>query len=349
MDPNESSPTRTESTSTLVFSRAPSRGSSSVTTYSTQPFPQLPAIPSGPLPVTALSVTAWRPEYPRIGQFATTDSEEVVAAGPNGLFYFKRVRDHTSTPWSEPRPLPTIPALLNDSSVSGVAVHRCLRWSLVVPCQSGGLLHTAATYYLTNGHRSSEEKTKWTEVDHIAKDLGVISAVSIAARDKKDRNDRCQTNIVAVCIARAQLHTLEGEFSIDARSSSNSLNWKAQASARIHHPGEVTGNPIVIWEPDKKQLDLLVPSAEGGVFHFVQPRSSPDEWHMIARITFPHGIPIASCLAVNDTPCEWQRPRQFTALVQSGGRLYQVKTNESAAPWTRSHLKPIEGPGPFSD
>ncbi|KAI0098188.1 hypothetical protein GGR51DRAFT_538522 [Nemania sp. FL0031] len=409
MDSNQSSPTRTESTSTLVFTPATSISSSS-TANSTQALPQPPIMLSGPRHVTALNVSSWRTPYPRIGQFAISSSEQVVAAGPSGLFCFRRVRDHDSKPWSEPRPLPNTSALLNDSSVSGIAVHvsresdkthlhvYCVslgvlhsfyrsgddgspftvnprpplsshrvsgtpavtahpkdgyrasqRWSLVVPCQSGGLLHTSsATHPSTNG-RTYSSQNEWDKVDHVAKDLGIISAVSITTTQTKAEYNNPSAKIVAVCVARARLHTLEGDFGTES-SRSSALCWKAQASTRIPHPGEVTGNPVLIKKGEiKPQLDLLVPSAEGGVFHFVRTPSNPDEWHMIARITFPQGLPMASCLAVINGPASWGDRRNFIALIQSGGQLYQAKTPESATPWIGSTFRPISVPGPFFD
>ncbi|KAI0183839.1 hypothetical protein EV127DRAFT_445996 [Xylaria flabelliformis] len=156
--------------------------------------------------------------------------------------------------------------------------------------------------------------------------------------------------IVAVCVVSARLHTLEGIFEwYSGYYSSSSYEWKAQASTMISHPGEVTGNPVLINSgPFKNQLDLLVPSAEGGVFHFIRTDSTPNEWHMIARVAFPLSLPLASCLAMNVDRPAYQRG-EFKALVQSGGRIYQVKTYEGTNPWSGSYLKPIVAPGPFSD
>ncbi|KAI1133788.1 hypothetical protein F5Y10DRAFT_260109 [Nemania abortiva] len=412
MDANESSTTPTETTSTIAFTPTTSEASSAAT-YSSQPPPPPSAVMSGPIPVTTLSVSSWRTEYPRIGQFAMTASEEVVAAGPSGLIYFRRLRDHESTPWSEPRPLPDIPAILNDSSVSGLAVHfyersekqrldvYCVsggvlynfyridgtgspfavhprppfstyrvsgtpaatthpydwrvpqRWSLVVPCQSGGLLHTSIAYSSTTGltspgYRYSSEKD-WEKVDHVATELGVISAASITTNCTQgdEYGNKC-IRIIAACVAGARLHVLEGQFAMESGYSSM-FTWRAQASTRVNHPGEVTGNPVLITEEGKGQLDLLAPSTEGGIFHFVRTASAPDEWHMIARITFFQGLPMTSCLAVTRTPTKYGQAIYFRALVQSGGQLYQVKTYESANPWSGSYLKPIVTPGPFAD
>jgi hypothetical protein len=400
MDPNGSSPTLTALRSTFIATPTTSRRSSTAAAHCSQPSPPLPTTPPVSLPVTILSTTSWRTAYPRIGQFATTASEEVVAAGPSGLFYFKRVRDHDATPWSESRPLPNTQAILNDSSVSGLAIHSnesrldvyCVsggvlysfyrsgeplslfvvnsrpplsiyrvsgtpavvatvkdghgygtvqRWSLVVPCQSGGLLHTSTTGHPSPGTWFPTGR-EWDPVDHVATDLGVISAVSITATHTYGPK---HTDIVVVCVASARLYTVEGGFAEEY----GSFKWRAQTSTRVHHPGEVTGNPVLVTKTPSNQLDLLVPSAEGGVFHFVRTTSTPDEWHMIARIAFPPGLPAASCLACNITLEPLQQRRHFRAIVQSGGRLYQVGTYEGAHPWSGSYLQPIVAPGPFSD
>ncbi|KAI0530000.1 hypothetical protein GGR58DRAFT_272618 [Xylaria digitata] len=334
-----------------------------------------------------------------------TQSEEVVAAGPSGLFFFKRVQDHDSKPWSEGQPLPNT-SKLNDSSVSGLAVVStnrgnlylyCVssrklhsfyhsqengsswvkdpypplssylvsgtpavamtseeysdseRWTLTVPNPSGGLLYTS-----TNGSSSasySTRKTKWGPVYDIAKDLGIISSVSITAIHTETKSGAEKTVIVMACVAGGRLHTTKGNFKEKHSDyySSGSATWKVQTPTRIHHPGEVTGNPMLVKKARVNQLDLLVPSAEGGMFHYVQTPSCPDEWHMIARITFPLGLPAASCLAVHYRDRGFRRPRKFYALIQSGGQLYRIETSEGANPWSRSYLKPIVAPGPFSD
>ncbi|KAI0415743.1 hypothetical protein F5X98DRAFT_210180 [Xylaria grammica] len=326
MDPNWSRSSRTlrssSASTTSTFIPTPSTSTSGDTTLPGlgQLTPPLPTVPSGPLLVTALSTKSWRTEYPRIGQFAMTESDEIIAAVPRGLLYFKRVNDHVSKPWSEGRLLPNT-AMLNDSSVSGVAAilmdsnnprlcvysvsrgtlhsfyrstkdgsswvkdsdspfsqHRISgtpavasgyaynsrRWSLVVPCRSGGLLHTSTK---GSSSPSSYYNEIWEPVDHVAKDLGIISSVSIAAIRRITGNGRAfvsgRTDIVMVCIASGQLHTAEGELSRSSSGYSSSVEWKAQASTRILHPGEVTGNPTLINDNGKK-LDLLVPSAEGG-------------------------------------------------------------------------------------
>ncbi|KAI0544516.1 hypothetical protein F4679DRAFT_591360 [Xylaria curta] len=395
MEPDRSSPTRA-STSTLILTPTTSRRSSTTTRNANPPSSPPLTTPPGPLPVTTLSAVSWRTAYPRICQFAITAAEEVVAAGPSGLFYFRRVQDHVSKPWSEARLLPSTPVMLDDSSVSGLAIHssekrldvycvsggvlHCFyrsaepgssfavnprpplstyavsgtpaivsidyssRWHLVVPCQLGGLLHTSTTGPSSSGSYISE----WDSVNHVAKGLGVVSAVSITAM----RTGRYYEDIVivAACVASARLHTLEGIFERDSRYYSAPWEWKAQTPTRISHPGEVTGNPVLVHTgPLRQQLDLLVPSAEGGVFHFVRTESTPDEWHMIARITFPPSLPVVSCLALNADPPSYVQRREFKALVQSGGQIYRVKTYEGSNPWSGSYLKPIVAPGPFFD
>ncbi|KAI8630529.1 hypothetical protein F5Y19DRAFT_474313 [Xylariaceae sp. FL1651] len=394
------------STSTFIATPTTSRSRSTTAHDVCQSLSQRPAMSLSPLPVTTLSTTSWRKVYPRVGQFAMTEEEKVVAAGPQGLFYFKRVRDHASRPWSEARPLPNTPAVLNSSSVSGLAInlresrldvycvsngvmHNFYRsekdgpsfmmnphpplstflvsgtpaitlvkdeinhpkgWSLVVPCQSGGLLHTSTTGP-SEHPRYGLEPEKWEPVAYVAKNLGVISAVSIATTHTKKRNEK-GTDIVAVCIASARLYTIEGRFERES-SYGSSLKWKAQAPTRICHPGEVTGNPVLVEQTKtsytkENQLDLFVPSAEGGIFHFVRTTSTPDEWHMIARFAFPEGLPTVSCLAFHGRD-DWQQSRQFWALVQNGGRLYHISTYEGAKPWSGSYLRPVVTPGPFSD
>ncbi|KAI1175541.1 hypothetical protein F4777DRAFT_549667 [Nemania sp. FL0916] len=232
-------------------------------------------------------------------------------------------------------------------------------WSLVVPCQSGGLLHA----YM-DGVPSSDSYYYWGRhlppVDHVAQDLGIISSVSIAVIETQsgygNYDPTKKTNIVMVCVASGRLHTAQGE----RLWSSGPANWKAQAPTRIPHPGEVTGNPTLIRKhiDDRHyQLDLLVPSAEGGIFHFVRTMSTPDEWHMIARIAFPEAVPAASCLASHDGyrytssyyTYSYSSVNQFRALIQSGGRLYYTTTRRSdSIPWSRSSLRPIVSPGRFS-
>ncbi|KAI0876292.1 hypothetical protein GGS24DRAFT_514233 [Hypoxylon argillaceum] len=362
------------------------------------------SIPPGPRRVTALSANSWRTPYPPVGQFAMAASE-IIAAFPIGLFYFKRVRDHESTPWSEPRLLSSPQAMLDASSVSGLAIHsipnhpslyvycvsegvlhilyryemagssfsvnlcsplstypvsgtpavattvyddsycnKILQWNLVVPCQAGGLLHTSTTGPLSSNYLDPNIG-EWAPVDHVATDVGVISAVSIASMKKPDPEfPHYDVVLVAAYITSGRLYTLEGMVVQGSRP----CPWMVQTPARIHHPNEVTGNPVLVTKPETEQLDLLVPSAGEGLFHFVRTESTFGEWHMIARITFPPGVPPASCLAFTaDQPPG--RPRQFNAIIQSGYQLHQLTTYEGAKPWVGSYLKQIVAPGPFSD
>ncbi|KAI0968049.1 hypothetical protein F4678DRAFT_464951 [Xylaria arbuscula] len=369
-----------------------------------------------PQPVEVYSAPSWRPAYPQVGQFAMTVEEEVVATGPTGLVFFKRLQDHVSKPWSELRSLPKTRVMLNNQSVSGLAIYssrwglnvycvsggklytfyrsdkhssffaenlhvpmlttlvsgtptvayidgrskdvdadeyedmyydfdggdgeRQERWSLVIPCQSGGLLHTS-----TAGPEIPAEGIPgdggWEPVEVVATNLGVISAVSTATTRTED-NYETNINIVAACIVESQLHTVEGPFKDYETFSS----WEAQTTARIHHPGEVTGNPVLIKDR-KGQLDLLVPFKEGGIFHFVRTMSTPDEWPMIAYIKLPVIGPVA-CLGFIGTRPDSCKQRQLRAVVQSGGRLYRIKTDEASSPWSGSHIKSIVGPGPSS-
>ncbi|KAI1099458.1 hypothetical protein F4804DRAFT_83512 [Jackrogersella minutella] len=333
-----------------------------------------------------------------VGQFAMTDSEQVVAAGPNGLFYFRRVQYHAATPWSESRPFPSVGVTLNDLTVSGLALYSgndpkgksplylyCVsggvlysfylpdiddssflpatspplagcritgtptvvrsgytpdcgeQWSLVVPCQSGGLLHTSATYPTSYYHSVT---IRWEAVDHLATDLGIIPAVSVTAVYNYFGNSK--TALVAVCISKGKLNVVQGSFC--------SNKWAGKTSTRILHPGEVTGNPVLITDDtcsSRPQLDLLVPSAEGGIFHFVRTFPAPD-WHMIGRVAFPQNIPPASCLSFHSWRSIYEE-RKLYALVQIGGRLYHVKTTNDRLPWLNSRLYPIVQPGPFFD
>ncbi|KAH7302892.1 hypothetical protein B0I35DRAFT_447666 [Stachybotrys elegans] len=373
------------------------------------------ALPSGPIRVTTLNVSSWPPCYPVIGQFAMTNSEEVVAAGPDGLFSFKRVHDHVSKPWSSPRPFPETP--LDSSSISGIALHEdkhnkrldvfCIangnlysfsrsasqedakgpasfvadfgtpcvattlevsygsytkphRYSLVVPSQSGGLLHTSTTgpKIQSTPYCSDKTKTEWEPVEHVATHLGIISAVTIVALDTSKSAsfgffgsvNNWQVDIVAVCIAQGRLHSVEGPFTDPTcRSySSPTSGWKGNITKKIHHPGEVTGNPVLLQrKPQHGQLDFLVPSAAGGVFHFVRTPSTPDEWHMIRHVGFPSSLPAAGSLA-------FYSPRQESpydnaklgAALQIGGRLYTIQTLDGRSPWFRCQLYPVERPGP---
>lgn len=366
------------------------------------------AIPSGPLLVTSLSVTDWRQPYPRLGQFAMTPSEEVVAASLDGLVYFRRVQDHRSKPWSEPRPLPQTTARLDASTVTGLALHQeqkgtlhvyCIAagkvhafyrsgdlsssfvvdpchpfegfkasgtpavtsirhryddqdWCIVAPCRSGGILYSSTTPAKSSS--SGLSKQYWETTIQVATHLGIVSAASVAATRVRKLGscsihaDSSTTNIVAVCIANSRLHTIEGPF--DKRSYSRPNSWQGGKSTRIQHPGEVTGNPVLLSSlksgDHDYQLNMLVPSAEGGVYHFIRTVETPDEWHMIGRISFPTGVPIASSLACARLTA-YIHFNSFRAFVQCGGRLYLIETDECAEPWAGSQLYPIEGPGPF--
>lgn len=336
-----------------------------------------------------------------------SESEEVVAAGPNGLFYFRRIRDHATTPWSESRPFPNVQATLNDQTVSGLALYSghdfqqrsqlylyCVsggvlysfyltdennssflpdaspplegfrvtgnptvvrssrqyassdRWSLVVPCQSGGLLHTSGTQYRSD---DNSVPIKWESADHVATDLGIISAVSVTAVHKftdYSFSSDIKTELVAVCISRGQLNVVQGPFHADRYHGR--WRWEGKTSTRILHPGEVTGNPVLITDhkEGKPQLDLLVPSAEGAIFHFVRTQSAPNDWHMIGHVAFPQNIPPASCLSFHSRP-PTGAGRELYALVQICGRLYHVKTTSSQHPWYDARLNPIVQPGPW--
>lgn len=373
---------------------------------------RLPMPTLGPLLVSSLSVTHWRPKYPRIGQFAMTPSEEVVAATPDGLVYFRRVPDHRSKPWSESRPFHATTARLNASSVTGLALHQganeekgelnvyCVAagrlhaffrskdsastfavdprppfagfrvsgtpavasikerfdyrgFCVIVPCPSGGILYTA-DLCSTNFH--SYDRPSWELPIRLAKHLGIVSAVSVASETASKPGNTgtysgYTTDIAAVCIAKARLYSIDGVFERPSRYS-NESTWKDPKYIRIQHPGEVTGNPVLITHQNQDvmgyQLDLLVPSAEGGVFHFIRTATTPDEWHMIGRINFPTGIPIASSLAFwRDNQGQNYHHPKHRAFVQCGGRLYLIQTPVGARPWVGSQLHPVSGPGPF--
>ncbi|KAI0890675.1 uncharacterized protein GGS22DRAFT_151560 [Annulohypoxylon maeteangense] len=348
-------------------------------------------LPAGPLNLTMLSTTSWRQPYPSVGQFAMTESEEVVATGPNGLFYFLRIRDHAATPWSEPRPFPNTQVTLNELTVSGLALYSspdrpwlhlfCVSGgvlysfqltdkknpsfipdtspplagyrvtgsptivqnrrpysngdcqSLFVPCQSGGLLHTPLTYLKSH-------EIEFGAVNHLGTELGIISTISVIMVDDDIASSNYKTNLVAICISGGQLNVIEG--------SSSYGSWNGKTS-RILHPGEVTGNPVLIADSNNgrtTQFDLLVPSAEGGIFHFIRTESAPNEWHMIGRIAFPQDIPPATCLSFHSRQFS-RGKRELYALIQIGGRLYHIKTSDNGRPWSDARLNPIVYPGPF--
>jgi len=215
------------------------------------------------------------------------------------------------------------PAVVMTSSIP----HSTDKWSLIVPCQTVGLLHTSRI-------SQSYNRETWGQVNHVAKDLGIISSVSVAVVPLETYymgTPESPSNMVAVYVASARLHVLEEEIGRDG--------WKAKTSTRIKHPGEVTGNPALIMyysqHYGRKQL----------VFHFVRTSSMPDEWHMIARIAFPSTLPAISCIFFAGDQGAYGL-RDFRAVVQCGGQLYQIATLESARPWSASQLRAIVGPGP---
>lgn len=369
-------------------------------------------VPAGPLRVTSLSTTSWRQQYPRIGQFAMTPSEEVVAAGPDGLIYFMRVQDHPSQPWSEPRPFPPTTARLDASTVTALVLHRergtegrlhvyCVadgvlhafsrsedshssfvqshrppftgsrisgtpavanigaydlfdgseRWCLVAPCQTGGILYTSRNR--CGDSPSSTAWQAWKFAHKVAAHMGIVSAVSAVGAHVSKLTGKCNSFgentpvIVAACITSGQLRSVEWPL----KQPPVPGGLENPKSIRVHHPGEVTGNPVLIRKeinsPRNCTFDLLVPSAEGGIFHFIKTPTSPDEWHMVARVSFPPEIPIVSSLACSrlNNSTYGSRP-EFRAHVLCGGRLYVIETSERYSPWYGSRLCPIEGPGP---
>lgn len=398
-------------TSTTLAIHTPASSDADSTSPDDARPPMPPANPSGPLRVTSRSVTDWRPQYPRIGQFAMTPSEEVVAATPNGLVYFMRVQDHLSKPWSEPRPFPQTTATLDASSVTGLALHQtsnqaggvlnvyCVAagrlhafsrskdsgfsfavnprppfegstvrgtpavasikrlqedpgYCIFVPCPSGGILYTS--HVRSPGYKSYDRPT-WEPATQLATHLSIVSAVSVVSEAVINSGSNSMfpaftIEVIAVCIAGSRLHSIEGPF--EKSSHSSKPTWKGPKSIRIQHPGEVTGNPVLLaHQPNRAggyQLDLLVPSAEGGIFHFIRTAKTPDEWHMIGRISFPIGVPIASSLASwRVPPYQYRTVAMIRAFVQCGGRLYLIETAEMAEPWHGSQLHPLNGPGPF--
>lgn len=384
-------------------------------------------VPAGPLQVTTRSATDWRQRYPRMGQFAMTPSEEVVAAFPEGLVYFMRVQDHPSKPWSKPKPLPSTSATLNASTVTGLSLcvdkkgglhafcvadavlHSFTRIELTghtfvvdpIPpfqgfsvsgtpvvsaitgrydnqhyhdnqdycafaaCPSGGLLYsfTHPCAGLSHFARWSEvhevRGLEWEQAKGFVTHMGIISALSVVVMSYIPahidyKGDPVYVNIVAVVIVGDQLHAIRAQFSGSGEQSCFTQRWSydgMKEDTRIQHPGEVTGNPVLLGSrtsdavQGNDKLDLLVPSAEGGIFHFIQTPMTHGEWHMIGCVEFPLGIPLVSSLAfarLGDSPLV-----EFRAHVQCGGRLYLIKTTEGASPWTGSVLHPITAPGPF--
>ena len=224
--------------------------------------------------------------------------------------------------------------------------------SLVVPSKTGGLLHASTIRLSSESRTSRETKTEWGPVDHVAANLGIISAVCITAFytiiDNGDSSS-VRIDIVAVCIVQGRLHSVEG-FLSNADSLYSPPQWKGGITARIHHPGEVTGNPTLlnVRKPDARQdqLDLLVPSAEGGIFHFVRIPSTLDEWHMIGRIGFPSGLPAAGSLTFFRYENDFDVEAKLRAALQIGGKLYIIHTKAGCSPWAGCLLNPVTGPGP---
>lgn len=223
-------------------------------------------------------------------------------------------------------------------------------WCLIAPCRSGGVLYTSISPSQTSYYRPLEQV--WEPAKQVAAHMGIISAVSIAVTHAKKSTGYSYsteetTEIVAACIASARLHSVEGPFKAGKKNS-----WEGAKCIRIQHPGEVTGNPVLLssrkFGTMDYKLDLLVPSAEGGIFHYIRTAKTPDEWHMIGRISFPPGVPMASSLSCARLGDETSAHRsRFRAHVQCGGQLYLIKTIEGSSPWEGSQLYPIEGPGPF--
>lgn len=398
MDENESptaggGPLPPASTSSATLIATPGSSEASSTNSASENSPMPAAVPEGPLRVTTLSTTSWRPQYPRVGQFAMTPSEEVVAAGPDGLIYFMRVQDHPSKPWSEPRPFSPTTARLDASTVTGLALHLeergkgplhlyCVAdgvlhafycsvnssfvetpsppfagtkvrgtpavaefpghyddwsWCVVSPCESGGILYTSNR---PPKHESDDGATEaWESVIPIAAHLGIISAVSVVVRHARERTSdngfTRKTVIVVACISSAQLHSIE--WSLEQPSMTGKQGWESPTCIGVQHPGEVVGNPVLL----DSSFSLLVPSAEGGIFHFVRTPTSPDEWHMIGRIKFPSGVPMASSLT-----CA-QPSREFRAHIQSDGRLYLIESVGGTFQSNECQLHRIVGPGSF--
>ncbi|KAH9887546.1 hypothetical protein F4778DRAFT_432194 [Xylariomycetidae sp. FL2044] len=390
-------------------------------------------MPNLPLLLTCLSLSSWRKPYPVMGHFAGTKDEEIIAASPSGLIYFKRILDHPMKPWTEPRPLLSDPPMmLSSATVSGLALysgqqsqkpfyqvycvaggvlHRLYRsdqdggpflvdsepplsghrvngvpgveeyiaWdnklslSLVVPCESGGFLHTSTWLHTSSsippllhlyGDSSSllprearyseysyalrdfAPSYRWEQAEHLSEDFGIISGMSVVMISRPRYPGRRRVTLLAACIAGGQLFTVEKP--IDGPESSMSSQRRQTRTSRISHPDEVGGNPSLISGDnfaDKLQLDMLVSSTTGGIFHYVRTPSSSDEWHMVGRFQFPPDVPAASCLSFA-RQLEYGGLSCLRALIQSGGRLYRVKTAEGATAWEGCQLTPITGPGP---
>ncbi|KAG8161564.1 hypothetical protein KVR01_008551 [Diaporthe batatas] len=242
--------------------------------------------------------------------------------------------------------------------IGGVDSDRTLRWCLVVPRSLGGLLYTDTTAPSKGTYNISEPPHQyWTHASVFAEHLTEISAVAITvSRVYKTPRlaDDPPTEVVAVCINRGRLHSFEGIF--------NPVEWETKKFGHqdipIQHPGRVIGNPVLLSDENEQgrhQLDLLVPSAKGGIFRFMRTESTRREWHMVGRIGFPIGFPLVSSLA-----CARLGPAQLGgdhlppgsslhAFMQCKGKLYFIKAPETATTWARSRLEAILGPGPFHD
>lgn len=234
---------------------------------------------------------------------------------------------------------------------------RTLRWAVVVPFEHGGLLYTETrAHWEGSCDRSEPPGQLWTEASLIAEHLGDISAVAMAVTHVHKIPRLAfdpPTYIVAVCIAGGRLHSIEGLFGWPYGEDT----WHDGAQdIPVHHPGGVVGNPVLLSDENKVgeyQMDLLVPSEEGGIFHFVRTTKAICEWHMIGRVSFPMGFPTVSSLACTRLGDPFPDHNscavgsEIRAIVQCEGQLYFIKTNESATPWVGSQLCPIHGPGPF--
>ncbi|KAI0180451.1 hypothetical protein GGR52DRAFT_588058 [Hypoxylon sp. FL1284] len=142
--------------------------------------------------------------------------------------------------------------------------------------------------------------------------------------------------LVAVCISKGQVYIVQGPLLRNGRPSPS--KWDGRVSAMIQHPGEVTGNPVLITGPyrgfdDPSQLDLLVPSADGDIFHFA--RTNYD-WRFVGRIGLPQGIPRVPCLSFHSRT-DANNQRKLYVLLQLGGRLYRASLL-----WGDNYPRPIE-------
>lgn len=131
----------------------------------------------------------------------------------------------------------------------------------------------------------------WEAIKQIATDLVIVSAVSVKVINPKrgymssslSHPDKKTKTMVAV-IARGRVYTTEGPFERPKEPAYEhgydkpplpDCSWQASTRIRVQHPGEVTGNPVLFSKADDEQFDLLVPFAEGGIFHFIRTPSTP--------------------------------------------------------------------------